>query len=150
MSTMDSPGHDDITLAAYSKAMREADRRFNDERDRRYSEVKAAEEKALAIKSTSDDKALLLARDIQDLKDEKANNLRTQIDSERGNYVTQEQLTAFLDKVAAQIKPLSDYIVARQGVAEGGTELRSIVQVGISALAVLISVVLAILYIVKK
>jgi hypothetical protein len=78
---------------------------FYEERDRRYTEVKAAEEKALIIKETADARALELARQIQDYKDEKANELRTQIERERGSYVTQEQLLSAIDKLESLIKP---------------------------------------------
>ena len=45
-------------------------RKFEAERDRRYGEV-----------ATERDKALALAREIQNYKDEKANDLRSQIDA---------------------------------------------------------------------
>jgi hypothetical protein len=78
--------------------------RFEAERDRRYNEVNIEREKALKIKETADLAALGLAREIQTYKDEKANELREQIGSERGLYVTRPE-----------IKPLADYVTAQSG-----------------------------------
>ncbi len=97
-----------VSEKEYFEALATVNEKLAAERDRRYAEVKLAEEKALQIKATSDDKALLLARDIQDLKDEKANNLRNQIDAERGHYVTQDQHKSQSDKLEALIRPISE------------------------------------------
>ena len=61
------------------------------ERDRRYTEVGAERERALRIKDEADKTALELARQIQTYKDEKANELREQISSERGQYITRKE-----------------------------------------------------------
>lgn len=87
--------------------LREAERRFLDERDRRYTEVNIEREKALRIKERADEVALGLAREIQTYKDEKANELREQINSERGIYATRSEL-----------KPVQDYIVSQTGQRE--------------------------------
>jgi hypothetical protein len=103
------------TLDAYiehNEAMRVADQRFQDERDRRYTEVKAAEAEALRIKEAADARALELAREIQDYKDEKANELREQIASERGIYVTKDEM-----------KPIADYVTSQQGRQLGQSSL---------------------------
>jgi hypothetical protein len=78
------------------------------ERDRRYSEVNIEREKALKIKETADLAALGLARDIQIYKDEKANELREQISSERGIYATKED-----------IEPLKTFVNAQTGRGVG-------------------------------
>jgi type II secretory pathway component GspD/PulD (secretin) len=78
----------------HTREIRRADRRFDQERDRRYFEVNVEREKALKIKETADLAALGLAREIQTYKDEKANELREQINSERNLYVTKDQLAA--------------------------------------------------------
>jgi len=80
--------------------------KFYDERDRRYAEKDIEREKALRIKDEADKAALGLAREIQTYKDEKANELREQINSERGLYVTHQE-----------IKPIFDYIAAQSGGA---------------------------------
>jgi hypothetical protein len=87
--------------------------------DRRYAEVNIEREKALKIKETADLAALNLARDIQTYKDEKANELREQINRERGLYATQTDLTAAIREVVANIKPLADYVSGQQGRSGG-------------------------------
>ena len=74
------------TLQEHFKALDLANEKFFAERDRRYSEVNIEREKALKIKEEADKAALGLAREIQSYKDEKANQLREQIASERGTY----------------------------------------------------------------
>ena len=78
------------------------------ERDRRYAEVNIEREKALKIKETADLAALQLAREIQSYKDEKANQLREQINSERGLYATNKDL-----------EPLKAYISGQTGRGAG-------------------------------
>lgn len=89
------------TWAAHTEALREGDLRFLEERDRRYTEVNIEKEKALKIKETADLAALSLAREIQTYKDEKANELREQINSERGLYATKDDLRAAVEKIEA-------------------------------------------------
>jgi Flp pilus assembly protein TadB len=72
------------------------------ENDRRYSEVSAQREKAIEIKERAEQKALELAREIQTYKDEKANELREQINSERGLYATKDELRTIQDWMAGQ------------------------------------------------
>ena len=107
------------TYAAHNEALREAQARFEAERDRRYAEIAAEREKALGIKERADRDALALARQIQDYKDEKANELRSQIERERGDYATQADLTAAVDKIDATMKPLVEYVTTQQGRASG-------------------------------
>jgi len=76
--------------------------RFSEERDRRYAEVNIEREKALKIKETADLAALGLAREIQNYKDEKANELREQISSERGLYATNKDLEPVKSYVSSQ------------------------------------------------
>lgn len=92
----------------HSDALRAADAKFHAERDRRYSEVNIEKEKALKIKETADLAALGLAREIQTYKDEKANQLREQINSERGSYLNR-----------TEAKPLFDYVSSQQGSGKG-------------------------------
>ncbi len=102
------------TLEAYvahNEAMRIKDaekdglhEKYLNERDRRYSEVKQAEEKALKIKEEADKTALGLQRDNQQYRDEKGNELRAQIEAERGTYITR-----------TEFKPISDYVTAQSG-----------------------------------
>ena len=106
------------TVEAYvthNEAMRSADEKFQVERDRRYAEVKNAEEKALKVKEEADKAALGLAREIQTYKDEKANELREQINSERGRYATQSDLKAAVEKIEVTMIPMSAFVAAQSG-----------------------------------
>jgi len=103
------------TYAAYNAMLWSTQARFEAERDRRMSEVSQEREKALKIKEEADKAALGLAREIQTYKDEKANELREQIGSERGLYATKSDLTAAIEKVGAELKPITDYIAADRG-----------------------------------
>jgi aminopeptidase N len=114
------------TYAAHNEALRRAEERFQTERDRRYSEVAVEREKALEIKNEADKAALGLAREIQTYKDEKANELREQINSERGLYATKEDVANAVDKVEATIQPLSDYITSQQGRSDATTEQKGV------------------------
>lgn len=104
-----------IPLTRHLQELREADQRFHDERDRRYTEVALEREKALKIKETADETARLLVAQNQAYRDEKANELRSQIERERGNYVTRSELAAAEDKLESMIKPLLDFMAASQG-----------------------------------
>jgi hypothetical protein len=114
------PEQETISLVEHLRLLREAEAKFQAERDRRYSELAVEREKALAIKDRADVTALELARQIQTYKDEKANELREQINSERGLYATKDEIENAVDRLEAVIKPLSDYVTAQQG-REGGT-----------------------------
>lgn len=103
------------TLHEHYRMLRDSDQRFQDERDRRYSEVNIEREKALKIKETADLAALSLAREIQDYKDEKANNLREQITGERGHYATKEDLKGATEKFEAVVAPLVEYVSQQRG-----------------------------------
>jgi len=91
-----------VPLKDHLAALREADLRFQEERDRRYAEVNIEREKALKIKETADLAALQLAREIQTYKDEKANELREQINSERGLYATNKDIDPIKSYVSSQ------------------------------------------------
>lgn len=93
-----------------------ADKQLGEERDRRYAEVKNAEEKALKVKEEADRAALGLAREIQTYKDEKANELREQISRERGSYATQAEMRAAIEKMEAVMKPALDAVSRGNGM----------------------------------
>ena len=118
------------TIDAYvshNEALREAEEKFQAERDRRYAEVREEQEKAIKIKEQADRDALDLARQIQTYKDEKANELRAQIERERGTYITRQELQSAVEKMEATIKPLvvfSQQTTGRGlGWREGGNTL---------------------------
>jgi vacuolar-type H+-ATPase subunit H len=107
------------TLKTYYDALLVADEKLRTERDRRYTEVGQERERALKIKEQADRDALMLAREIQTYKDEKANELREQINRERGLYVTHDELKSTVDKIEALIKPLTTYVSSQQGRSSG-------------------------------
>lgn len=107
------------TYAAHNEALRIADACFQDERDRRYAEVKNAEEKALRVKDEADKNALTLAREIQTYKDEKANELRSQIERERGDYATQADMKALSEKLEAALLPIRDHMASQVASGKG-------------------------------
>jgi hypothetical protein len=99
------------TYAAHNEAMRVEAQRFEDERDRRYTEVNIEKEKALKIKETADLAALSLARESQTYKEQQNDALRDKNLSESGVYAT----NASLGKVADDIRASTD--LAIQGLA---------------------------------
>lgn len=106
-----------------------------------FDALRAADQRALAIKETADLAALELARQIQTYKDEKANELREQINSERGLYATKTDLAQAVDKVEALIKPQQDYVRLQTGQTKGiGMATGTIITI-ISALASVTSIV---------
>jgi hypothetical protein len=115
------------TWAVYHAALRSADLRFQEERDRRYSEVNTEREKALKIKEEADKAALGLAREIQTYKDEKANQLREQINNERGDYATKSDLLALSEKFDASHKPVVEFMAASMGRGAGTDSLRAMI-----------------------
>src|SRR6476660_1083469 len=108
-----------ISLREHYDALRAADERLQAERDRRTAQLREADQRALEIKQTADEKALRLADEIQKYKDEKANELREQINSERGLYITAAQLRAEVEKIEAILDPIGAYVAAQQGRSVG-------------------------------
>lgn len=135
------------TLRRADEQLRAADQRFFDERDRRYAEVDLEREKALKIKETADETARILAREIQDYKDEKANNLREQISGERGIYATKDELIGVGEKIAIELKPLADFVSSQQGRSEGigfsGRVLVTVLTVLVMTLGLALSIAIA-------
>jgi hypothetical protein len=108
-----------ISLKEYLSDIRDADIKFHEERDRRYTEVKNAEEKALKIKEEADKVALDLARQIQTYKDEQHNGLLKQHADFVAQAVTQQELKAMADKVDITMRPLTDFVSSQQGRVSG-------------------------------
>ena len=101
----------------------DAQRALQDERDRRYAEVNVEREKALRIKEEGDAKALNLAREIQQYKDEKANELREQINRERLLYATKEDI----HRLEVALKPLAEFMATQTGQSKGAIDSRTVV-----------------------
>ena len=110
---------DPVTLREFIEQRLDMQRRFDAERDRRIVEVAMEREKALLVKQEADKTALELARSIQEYKDERANDLRSQIESERGNYATKHDLISAMDKLDGIIRPIAQYVASQQGKSQG-------------------------------
>lgn len=136
----------------HNEAMRKADQRFNEERDRRYTEVNVEKEKALKIKETADLTALELARESQVYKDERNDAMREQNLKETGIYATRDDLAQVFakseknlalafDEIKTALKPVIDHVAADSGGAISMNKLYA----GITVIAIIIGVVFAII-----
>jgi aminopeptidase N len=141
-----------ISLQEHWEALEAANEKFQAERDRRYTEVSQEREKALKIKEEADKAALGLAREIQIYKDEKANQLREQIGSERGSYATKDDLAAAMREINASIQPLAAYVTsmggARQQIEQRQDSMRGttgVIMVTIAIFALFVSITIPLL-----
>ena len=118
------------TYAAHNEARWSDNRRFEDERDRRYTEVNIEKEKALKIKETADLAALSLARESQTYKEQQNDALRDKNLSESGVYATNSSLMALAEtlkrsqeqaigEIRDSLKPLTDFVNTYQGQTKG-------------------------------
>lgn len=128
------------TYSIHNEAMREVERRFQEERDRRYTEVNVEKEKALKIKETADLTALELARESQVYKDERNDAMREQNLKETGIYATRDDLALLEKKLVDTLQPLSDYIMAQKGGLKGSQMTKSGIITAISITGVIISI----------
>jgi vacuolar-type H+-ATPase subunit H len=133
-----------VSLREYLEAQIQFERLLSEANDRRYYEVNVEREKALKIKETADLAALQLAREIQTYKDEKANELREQISSERGLYATHADVVATTEKLEALIAPLATFVNAQQGRTIGAASQWTYLVGGLGAISTLILLFLAI------
>jgi hypothetical protein len=130
-----------VSEREYWEAIRKGDQALAEERDRRYAEVNVEKEKALKIKETADLAALQLAREIQTYKDEKANELREQINSERGLYATKDDLENLSREFQAAVKPLNEFVAGGYAVKDSSRySMTTILQL----LAVLVAIGVAV------
>jgi len=135
---------------AHNEEMRRLQDRFLEERDRRYTEVRAEQEKALKVKETAEAKALGLARDIQTYKDEKANELRSQIERERGTYATHSELASLSERFDSAHQPVLDYIAAQRGVSRGSGAAVAYALAGLGALSTVLAIITMVIVIVAQ
>lgn len=104
-----------VPLYEHLQALEEIRVKFEEERDRRYTEIAIEREKALKIKDLADRDAMQLARDIQTYKDERDNRLREQINQERVGYATKSDLTSLAKELQATVKPLVEFVARSRG-----------------------------------
>jgi len=108
------------TYAVYNEALRVAEAKFQDERDRRYAEVNIEKEKALKIKETADLAALELARESQKYKEERNDSMREQTITDKGEYATHADVAVVVDRMEKTLKPIVEYISGQQGATTSG------------------------------
>lgn len=113
------------TLMEYGRALRIADHRFSEERDRRYAEVALEREKALKIKETGDRDALELARQIQTYKDEQHNGIVQQMDRLQATYATKSEVAALGERFDTALAPVLIWVASQQGQATAAADARS-------------------------
>jgi hypothetical protein len=68
-----------------------------------FEALRASDQRAVEPIDAADARALELARDIQNYKDEKANDLRSQIEGERGLYATKDEVHALRETLMTYI-----------------------------------------------
>ena len=132
------------TLGAYishNEAMRAMQKEFLDERDRRYTEVNVAKEKALQVKETADLAALTLARESQLYKDQQADIMRDKNLAASGVYATQADLQSMLEKINKSLKPLFDYVNTQQGTTKGIEMTKGQIIAAIGTLGVIVGII---------
>lgn len=139
------------TYSAHNEALRMAQERFEDERDRRYREVQAARDEAIQVKEQASQEALRLARAAQNYRDERDNKLREQLNEERSHYVARTELrglqdhfdqalASFQQRYEAAHKPLADYVATQLGRDAGVTQSTRIIY---SILTLAVAVIVA-------
>jgi hypothetical protein len=138
------------TLKVYFDAAMAADERFHVERDRRYESNRMADAKALTIKETADLAALSLARDRQAYEADRADKLRDQSMTERGAYVTREDLTSAINRIEASLKPLYDFVSGQKGIVQGAQLTTAKLLGFIAATGTIMAIVFALINAVTK
>lgn len=143
ITPQDESGWTIETYSVYNEALRQAQERFEEERDRRYREVQAARDEAIRVKEVANEEALRLARVAQNYRDERDNRLREQLNQERGNYATKADLRAFQDRYEMAHKPLADYVATQLGRSEAvGQSTKILYSVLTLAVAIVVASIL--------
>lgn len=139
------------SYAIHAEALRMADQRFDDERDRRYTEVNIEKEKALKIKETADLAALSLARESQTYKEQQNDALRDKNLSESGVYATTASVNSAIEKleqgVAAsfealmgKLEPFMNGSIQQKGADQGAQVTKANLYAAVGLLVGLIAV----------
>ncbi len=138
---MQSGGWTLATLKEHYDIVHAANLRFEDERDRRYTEVNIEKEKALKIKETADLAALSLARESQTYKEQQNDALRDKNLAQSGIYATNADVAKLFDDFNTKLKPVFDFVISKQGQAEQGTSIWSRGGTLVAVIAGLVAVV---------
>jgi vacuolar-type H+-ATPase subunit H len=104
-----------------------------------WRELREADQHAMTVKESADQKALALAREHQLYRDEQANQLREQISEERGQYATRSALDAAVARLDAELKPILSYIDSRRGHSEGISTTAAVLMGIVTTIAVAVS-----------
>jgi hypothetical protein len=136
------------TYATHNEAMRVVEDRFQNERDRRYTEVNIEKEKALKIKETADLAALSLARESQTYKEQQNDALRDKNLSESGVYATNASVSQAIgnleSKIETALQPLVNFVASQKGVQKGAELTISKIYGAIAAASALAYILLSI------
>lgn len=122
------------TYAIHNEAMRIAENRFQEERDKRYAEGNELRAMALKIKETADAKALDLEKESQAYKEARNDTIREQNLKETGIYATREDLSmafsktekalaSVVDEMKMALKPVMEHIAADKGATMSTNKL---------------------------
>jgi hypothetical protein len=144
------------TYAAHNEAMRVADHRFEDERDRRYTEVNIEKEKALKIKETADLAALSLARESQTYKEQQNDALRDKNLAESGVYARASDVDKSIEKLAntfnaqfetllTKLEPFMNGTIQQKGLQQGSQLTKANLYAAIGAITTIAAIAIAVL-----
>jgi len=141
-------------LRSADARLRQADERFNDERDRRYTEVNIEKEKALKIKETADLAALSLARESQTYKEQQNDALRDKNLAESGVYARSTDVDASIEKLGktfnsqfeallTKLEPFMNGSIQQRGQQQGSKLVWGLIATGIFLVAAVVGAVVA-------
>lgn len=139
------------SYAIYTEALRQADIRFDEERDRRYTEVNIEREKALKIKETADRDAMALARESQTYKEQQNDALRDKNLADSGVYARSEDVDASIEKLAqtvnsqfegliAKLEPFMNGSISQQGQQQGSQITKANLYAAVGVIAALVGI----------
>lgn len=95
--------------------------RFEDERDRRYSDLRAADQRALQIKEAADATALVLAAELQKEKDERKNDVLARWDADRNTFMTRVEYNTAHQNLIERFEASLSALGAGQSSQAAGT-----------------------------
>jgi chromosome segregation ATPase len=138
----------------HAQEVKELHRRLDEERDRRISEVRKADQEAIATKDQGDQRALELAREIQVYRDEKSDRERERINKESLLYVNRDQLDSSVRELKSAIDSVQDTVTrfsARldrtEGEGEGSNAARTRIAAAQNQRITIIGIVLTVIFI---
>ena len=115
--------------------------RFENERDRRYTDLRAADQRALQIKETADATALTLAAALQAEKDERKNDVLARWDSDRNTFLTRSEYnTAHQNLIERFEASLAVLNAAQSGQTAGSSAVQIFRQNQIAIITLFIAV----------